>query len=67
MWEGIKKFFSDSETLFFARLQMLAGAVWQVLISTDLAPLMDPKFFTTWLVVSGVITEMARRLRSTDL
>ena len=37
------------------------------LVSADLAPLLPPKYLTVWLVVSGVITEIARRSRATDL
>jgi hypothetical protein len=67
MWERIKAWFKDSETIFWARLQMFVGAVWTVLVSIDLAPLLDPKWLTVWLVVSGVVTELARRSRAEDL
>jgi hypothetical protein len=67
MWEKVKAWFKDSETIFWARLQMFVGAVWTVLVQADLAPLLEPKYLTIWLVVSGVITEVARRSRATDL
>lgn len=67
MWEKIKAFFKDSETIFWARLQMVAGVVWTVLVATDLSPLLDPKYLTIWLIVSGAITEVLRRARATDL
>ena len=67
MWEKIKAWFKDSETIVWARLQMAVGAVWTVLLQVDLAPVMSTKQLTIWLVVSGVITELARRSRATDL
>lgn len=67
MWKSIRNFFSDSETIFWARLQMAVGALWTVLVQADLAPLLNPKWLTVWLVVSGAITEFARRARATDL
>ena len=67
MWNSIKNFFKDSETIFWARLQMAVGAIWTVLVASDLSPLLNPKWMTYWLIFSGVITEMARRSRATDL
>jgi len=67
MWSKIKTWFKDSETIFWARLQMLVGVVWTVLITVDLGPLLSPKALAVWLIVSGVITELARRSRATDL
>lgn len=67
MWANIKAWFKDSETIFWARLQMAVGAIWTVLVATDLSPVLDPKYLTYWIIASGVITEMARRARATDL
>lgn len=67
MWSKIKAWFKDSETIFFARLQVLAGAVWAVLTAADLSPLLEPKWLTVWLIASGIITELARRRRAGDL
>lgn len=50
-----------SHTIMFARLQVLAGSVWAVLTTGDLAPLLEPRWLTVWLIVSGTITEFARR------
>jgi hypothetical protein len=72
MWETIKanalafhRSFHSSGVIWFARIQVLVGAVWAVLTAVDLAPLIgNPKYVTAWLVFSGVVTEMSRRSRS---
>lgn len=60
-WEKLKAWFKDSTTILWARLQVLFAAVWMVLTSTDLAPLLSSKWLTAWLVFSGVVTELTRR------
>ena len=67
MWTKIKTFFKDSETIFWARLQVFAGVVFATLSTTDLTPLLPPKYLTLWLVFSGVVTELLRRRRAVDL
>ena len=67
MWTKIKSWFKNSETIFFARAQVFIGAVWGVMIATNLAPVLSEKHLTIWLIVSGVITELARRRNATDL
>ncbi len=67
MWAKIKAWFSESETIFWARLQMFAGAVFTALSVADLSPLLPPKYLTIWLIFSGVVTELLRRRRATDL
>jgi hypothetical protein len=64
MFRRIRAWFKDSETIFFARLQLLAGAVWGTLTAMDLSPLLEPKWLTVWLIFSGVVTELARRSRA---
>lgn len=72
MWQTVKtkavafhRSFHNSETILFARLQVLIGAVWAVLSVTDLGPVINnPKYLTAWLIFSGVITELSRRSRS---
>lgn len=61
MWNKIKNWFWRSETIAFGRAQVFVGAVWAALSQTDLAPLLNPKLMTYWLIVSGVITELLRR------
>ena len=60
-WEKLKTWCKDSVTIAWARLQVLFGAIWIALQSTDLAPLLNPKWLTVWLVFSGVVTELTRR------
>ncbi len=66
MWDKIKAFFLNSETIFWARAQIAVGALWTVLSVTDLAPLLNPKWLTYWLILNGFITEYLRR-RNADL
>ena len=61
MWERIKTWFRHSLTIFWARVQMVLAVVWGVLVTADLSPLLPPKWLPIWLVISGVVTELARR------
>lgn len=69
MWQTVKtnsiafhRSFHSSSVIWFARLQILLGAVWGALTATDLAPLIgNPKYVTAWLVFSGIVTEFGRR------
>lgn len=61
MWQKVKDWFKDSLTIAWARLQVLLAAVWGVLVTIDLAPVMSQKWLTVWLIVSGVATELTRR------
>ncbi len=67
MWQKIKNWFKDSETIFFARLQLFIGAVWQTLVMTDLSPILPPKWLPVWLILSGVVTEYLRRRREKEM
>lgn len=61
MINGVKNWFWRSETIAWARLQMLVGAIWTVLAVSDLSPVLQGKYLTYWLVASGVISELLRR------
>ncbi|MER8464184.1 hypothetical protein [Mesorhizobium sp. M1396] len=71
MWRSnIRAWFKDSETIAWARLQMLGGAVLAVIAA------MDPSLFNQyiperWLplyvIGAGVVTEVARRVRAKDM
>lgn len=70
MWAKIKAFFNDSETIFLARFQMVAGIVWSVLPTIDptlFQSLIGDRWFGVFLIVWGIVTEIARRRRATDL
>lgn len=64
MWNDIKNWFKHSLTIVWARLQTFGGILLTALASVDLSPLssvFDQKLAGVWLVVSGIITEIARR------
>ena len=63
MWDRIRVFFRDSETLVWARIQMVVGAVWTVLAMSDLSGVLPAKWLPYWLILSGVVTEISRRAR----
>ena len=35
----------------------------RVLVATDLSPVLSSKWLTVWLIVSGTITEVLRRIK----
>lgn len=70
MWEKIKSFFKDSETIFWARAQTLLGVVAGVVTYVDpqvLQPLIPSEAFPYFLVINGLLTEYLRRRRADDL
>ena len=60
LWNMTKRAFSDSETLFLARLQVLFGALMVV----DLTPVMPASYLPYYVVGMGIVTEIARRRRA---
>ena len=64
MWTRIKNWFRSSETIFWARLQVLVGSLWVALSASDLSPLLSPKYMAIWMIVNGFITEYLRRRRT---
>lgn len=70
MWSRIKRFFKDSETIFWARLQTVLGAVAMAVTYVDpsvLQPVIPSGWFPWLLVINGVLTEYLRRRRETSL
>lgn len=70
MWTRIKRWFRDSETIFWARLQVVLGAFAAVVTYVDPAILAGvlPGGWLPWVVLcNGVATEYLRRRRATDL
>lgn len=61
MWPRIKAWFDNSSTIAWARMQVVLAVAWGVLSTTDLAPLLGPRWLTGWLILSGMITELTRR------
>ena len=55
-------------TIFLNRVYVLLGAIWGVLIVTDLSPFFtDPKYAAAWLIFTGIVGEFVRRYNATDL
>lgn len=63
MWNTIRCWFKDSETLVFARLQILLG----ILMATDLSPVLPAEWLPWYIIIAGVLTEFLRRARADDL
>ncbi len=65
-----KKWFKDSETILWARLQMLGAAIIAALAALDpslFASYVPTGYLPIYIFVSGIVTEFARRLRDKDL
>lgn len=60
-WDKFWDWCRDSATIVWARLQILLAAVWGVLVTVDLTPVLTQKWMTAWLIFSGVVTELTRR------
>jgi hypothetical protein len=70
MWNRIKAFFSDSETIAWARIQAALGTVALILTyvePTVLAPIIPSEWFPAFLVANGIATEFLRRRRDPAL
>lgn len=67
MWSKIRRFFSDSETIFLARLQMVLGIAWEIAAAVDWSPVVPPKYLPYYMIAAGILTELARRARADDL
>jgi hypothetical protein len=70
MWKKIKSLFKNSETIFLARIQVLAGTVVQVVATTEpqiLAGLIGAQYLPWVLIGHGVLLEYLRRRGATDL
>lgn len=67
MWERIRKIFSDSETIFWARLQTFIGSLAMMATYTDaslVTPIIPPEVMPWFLFINGLATEYLRRRRS---
>lgn len=67
MWQRIREFFRDSETIFWARLQAALGLIAAGISAVDPALLQEtltPKTFAAYVFINGVATEYLRRRRS---
>lgn len=77
-WTKIRNWFKDSETIFLARLTAFSGFIVGALGSIDWTPFFSLDFTNafsmtqaTWvgfgMFIHGIISEIARRNRATDL
>ena len=60
-FQSIKDWFRNSETILWARVQVLVGVIWAVLSTADLSPVLSGKYMTYWLIFNGVVSEYLRR------
>ena len=78
MWESIKNWFSNSETILIARLETVTGFLIAALSAIDWTPLLSMDFSQafSWnqftvigaiLILKGLISEWARRRNAVDL
>ncbi|RUV41076.1 MAG: hypothetical protein EOQ55_00740 [Mesorhizobium sp.] len=70
MWGKIRAWFKDSETIVWARVQMLGGAVLTVLSTTDPSlfnQYIPDRWLPLYIVGSGILTEVLRRARAKDM
>ena len=77
IWNKIRKWFKDSEVIFLARaltlygfiLAVFTGIDWTSLMSIDFSNGFDKKVLTasSFYIVQGIVIELARRHRATDL
>ena len=61
IWQKLTDWCRDSATIGWARFQMLLAAVFAALSAVDLSPVLGPKWLVGWMILSGVVTEIARR------
>lgn len=73
-WDRVVTWFRDSETIAFARAQLVTGVVLaggvlaDTLLNTSLIkPVLPADWLPYYLIVSGLATEWLRRRRATDL
>ena len=67
MWIAIRHFFKDSETIFWARFQVLVAFIVGIVTFVDpslVAAVIPVKWVPAWLLISGIATEWLRRHRS---
>lgn len=66
MWDRIRRFFRNSETIFWARAQTFIGLLAGIATYVDpqlVAPVLPAKWLPVYLLVNGVLTEYLRRRR----
>lgn len=72
MWDKIKTWFKDSETIFWARLQVFVGAVGALYLAVIADPnvaasikaVIKPDYMPYYIIGSGLLAEYLRRRRA---
>lgn len=70
LWQRVRAWFSDSETIAFARLQTALGFIAAAITVLDpqlIAPILPSEYLPWFLLFNGLATEWLRRRRETDL
>jgi lysozyme family protein len=75
MWAAIRKWCKDSETIFWARLQVLLGSAAAIVMAVAADPSVDaaiqavlkPAYVPYYVIAFGLLTEVLRRRRASDL
>lgn len=73
MWQRIKTFFKNSETIAWARFQAALGAIANVLVFVDpnlVAAVIPPEYariIAVYMLLNGLATEYLRRRRAEDM
>ena len=70
LWQRIRAWFKDSETIAWARIQAALGIVAGIVTYVDPAiiqPIVPPDWFPWLLVANGLLTEYLRRRRENGL
>ena len=69
MWNKIRSWFKNSDTILWARMQVLAGLIAALLmalasdpnVSGAIQTALQPKYLPYYVIAIGLITEIARR------
>lgn len=70
MWQRIKQWFHDSETIFWARVQAALGVIAVIVTYVDpqvLAPVVPPAWLPWLILANGLFTEYLRRRRDEEM
>ncbi|WP_274626592.1 hypothetical protein [Arvimicrobium flavum] len=73
MWQRIKTFFKDSETIAWARAQAFIGTAANLITFVDpnlvtaVIPVEYARLIAVYMLLSGLATEYLRRRRAEDL
>ncbi len=70
MLDKLKALWTKNHTIIWARIQMLIGAIITVLAVTDptlFYAYIPVQYLPIYVVLSGVVTELARRYKAKDL